>query len=521
MDQAILIRRAAQYFSNKVAVVYGERLWTFEEVNSRANRLANGLLRLGVQKGDRVATLRTNRPEHVEMFFALLKIGAVSVTINPRLTPAEMAWQINNAGASVLIFTEEFANVVSSIAGELPTLRHCIATPPAPSMAMDYEELLAESSDGEPDIELRGEDLADIGYTSGTTGRPRGVMRDRAGWLAVDRNILLDIVPDLEHGDVFLGAQPLYHGVGRFVLPCWIRGATHVIIPKFDPETVLDAVARHGVTIIKTIPTVLVRLLEHADIRRRELRTVRTIVYGAAPMPVDRLRKALEIFGPVFVQLYGQAEAPMCITRLSKADHALAMTSGATRLLSSAGRPFTLCEVRVVDEAGREVPTGEPGEVIVRGDHVMRGYWNAEQGLTEETLRDGWVFTRDIGYFDEHGYLYLVDRKSEMIISGGLNVYPNEVEQVLYEHPAILEAAVIGSPDPVWGELVKACVVPRPGFTLDAQDVINHCSQRLAAYKRPRVVEFFDALPKTAAGKISRSALRAAELKRTGEDREA
>jgi acyl-CoA synthetase (AMP-forming)/AMP-acid ligase II len=280
-----------------------------------------------------------------------------------------------------------------------------------------------------------------------------------------------------------------------------------VIVPEFNAEVAFDTIEKEKVTVVKTVPTVLVRMLAHPDIRKRDLRSVRTIIYGASPMPIEPLRQALQIFGPIFIQNYGQSEAPMTISLLRKEDHILEGEIDKKARLTSAGRPYTLVEVRVVDEHGKDTAVGETGEVIVRGDHVMKEYWQLPQE-TEETLKDGWLHTRDMARVDRDGYIYLVDRKSEMIISGGLNIYPNEVEQVLYEHPAVLEAAVFGVPDKDWGEAVKAVVALKPGMKATEQELIDFCKSRLASYKKPKTIDFIPSLPKSPEGKVLRRAMR-------------
>jgi acyl-CoA synthetase (AMP-forming)/AMP-acid ligase II len=307
----------------------------------------------------------------------------------------------------------------------------------------------------------------------------------------------------LHSGDVLLALQGIYHGAGWFVLPCWLRGVPIAMIPNFsDPEAGLDAIAKFNVSLIKTVPTVLTRLLSLPNVADAWQRSrVRTVVYGGSPMSVRALRDGVEKVGPVFVQLYGQAESPMTITVLRREEH-----SGTH--LSSAGRPVTMAEVRVVDDNDRNVLPGERGEVIVRGDHNMRGYWKQPPDRMLEVVRGGWVHTGDIGTFDDEGFLFLVDRKNEMIVTGGLNVYPNEVEQMLQEHPAVLETAVVGAPDEKWGELVTAVVVLHRPATASETELLAFAASRLPGFKRPRRLTIVDSLPKNAAGKIMRKVVR-------------
>ncbi len=506
MDQARLITRSARLFSEKTAVVFENKRLTFGEVNERANRLANGLARLGIGKGEMVATLRRDCAEHAELFFGLIKGGFVEITLNPRLNAPEISWQIKEPSASIVIFQKNFGELIESIRDALPSVKHFICIDGALPGAVSYEELLAGASPEEPDVMHDLDDLSELRYTSGTTGKPKGIMLPLRSGLCVTRNLLLDMIPDLTPKDTFLALQPLYHGAGWFVLPCWVRGVTQVYVPRYDPEIAIDAIEREGVSVIKTVPTILVRLLAYQELKNHDFGNIRTIIYGASPMPVERLREGLHVFGSVFVQLYGQTEAPMTLTVLRKEEHIVDGSEQEVRRLSSAGRPCTFVDLKIVDEEGVEVKPGEEGEVIVKGDHAMIGYLNREKE-TKEALRDDWLYTGDMGIYDETGYVYLVGRKGDMIISGGLNVYPNEVEQVLYMHPAVKEAAVIGVPDQMWGETIKACVVLKDGNNATEEEIVNFCKERLSSYKKPRSVDFLEDLPKNAMGKIVRREL--------------
>lgn len=506
MDQVRLITRSARLFSDKTAVVFKNKRLTFKEVNERANRLANGLAGLGIGKGEMVATLRRDCLEHAELLFGLIKGGFVEITLNPRLNASETSWQIKEPSASVVIFQKDFEELIESIRNDLPSVKHFICIDSELPGAVSYEELLAGASSEEPDVTLDLDDLAELRYTSGTTGKPKGIMLPLRSGLCVTRNLLLDMIPDLTPSDTFLALQPLYHGAGWFVLPCWVRGVTQVYVPRYDPEIALDAIEREGVSVIKTVPTILVRLMDYQGLSKHNLGTIRTIVYGASPMPVERLKEGLDIFGSVFVQLYGQTEAPMALTVLRKEEHIVDGSEEEVRRLSSAGRPCTLVDLKIVDKQGNEVKPGEEGEVIIKSDHAMTGYLNRKEE-TRKTLRDGWLYTGDIGVNDKAGYVYLVGREGGMIISGGLNVYPNEVEQVLYMHPAVREAAVIGVPDQVWGETIKACVALKDGKNATEEEIVSFCKERLSSYKKPRSVDFLDDLPKNAMGKILRREL--------------
>lgn len=504
IDIKQLIQRAARQFANRPALHTVERSWTFREINERACRLANALRALGVEPNTAVATLRWNRPEHIEISLALLKLGAAMINVNPRLTAEEMQWQIDDSESAVLIAAAEFRETIEQIRGQLSRVKHVLIFGGESGPFSDYETIVKAAAASEPAFPgYSSDNVAYIRYSSGTTGRPKGVIHDQHTILAVTRNLLLDYVGDLNSEDVFLALQGIYHGAGWFVLPCWLRGVPIAMIPNFsDPEAGLDAIARFNVSVVKTVPTVLTRLLAQPEVSDAWRRSrVRTVVYGGSPMSVRALRDGIEKIGQVFVQLYGQAESPMTITVLRREEH-----SG--ERLSSAGRPVTMAEVRVVDDNDGDVLPGERGEVIVRGDHNMRGYWKQPAERMLEVVRGGWVHTGDIGTFDDDGFLFLVDRKNEMIVSGGLNVYPNEVEQVLQEHPAVLETAVVGAPDERWGELVTAVVVLHSPGTASENELLSFAAARLPGFKRPRRVSIVDSLPKNAAGKIMRKVVR-------------
>ncbi len=504
VDIKFLIQRAAGQFSGHPALITPERTWSFREIDERACRLANALLAAGVRPNTSVATIRWNRPEHIEIALALLKIGAAMINVNPRLTPQEMAWQIEDSESIVVLAAAEFREALEEVEHDLDHVRRVVIFGGDAGHYVDYEKELADASPSEPTVS--GYSMDNVGYiryTSGTTGKPKGVVHDQHTILAVTRNLLLDYTPDLVHGDVLLALQGIYHGAGWFALPCWLRGVPIAIIKDFsDPEAGLAAIKRFNVSLIKTVPTILTRILAVPGIADtwRETRA-RTIVYGGSPMSVKALGEGIDKIGRVFVQLYGQAESPMTISVLKKHEH----TEGR---LGSAGRPITMAEVRTVDDDDHPTPLGEPGEVVVRGDHNMRGYWKQPAELTANVVRNGFVHTGDIGVLDDEGFLFLVDRKNEMIVSGGLNVYPNEVEQVLYEHPAVLEAAAVGAPDDKWGEVVTAAVVLHQGAHAEERELLDFAAAKLAKFKQPRRIMFMESLPKNAAGKIMRKVVR-------------
>ncbi|MBI5967271.1 MAG: AMP-binding protein [Deltaproteobacteria bacterium] len=421
---------------------------------------------------------------------------------------AELLFQFNDSGSEALILQHCYSGLLRPILGQLQTVKHFICFDGQESGMLEYEQLIADASPLEPDLELNLDDLGELRYTSGTTGTPKGIMLPYRSWLAVSRILLLDQMPFLESRDRFLALQPLYHGAGWRILPIWIRGATHFVVPHFDPDVAFDLIEKEKITVIKTVPTLILRLLDSPDIKKRDLSSLRAIIFGASPMPVERLKQAIDVFGPVFIQGYGQTEAAVSICALKIEDYSYEEPMKRAKRLGSVGRPYTMVQVKVVNSEGQEVVPGELGELIVKGDHIMTGYLNRPEE-TAKTIRHGWVHTNDLATLDEDGYIYLTGgRKTEMIITGGLNVFPNEVEQVLYQHPAVAEAAVIGVPDPEWGEAIKACIVLKEGLQASAEELSNFCKERLSSYKKPRTIDFFTELPKNAAGKILHRELR-------------
>jgi acyl-CoA synthetase (AMP-forming)/AMP-acid ligase II len=511
MNVKSLIHRAVKEYPDHPALVYGNIRRTFRELHERSNRLSNGLLRMGIRKGDRVGMLLRNGVEFIEIDLALSQTGIVRVPLNARLTGKDHEYTLNDSGARTLIFGEEFTEAVHEIRGQLKTVTEFVRVSQGLSKknvldALDFEGLIKGSPSDDPSGEIDEEDLHTLFYTSGTTGKPKGAMLTQKSWANVAINLVLDYGPITEN-DVILNTQPLSHGAGFFVLPFFIKGATNVLIPEFKPSTVFETIERERVTVLKLVPTTLNQLTESPEKSRYDLSSLKLIIYGGSPIAVPRLIEAIQFFGKKIAQLYGQAEAPMCITTLSKDDHIIEGPEEVVKRLSSAGKPCLNVEVKVVDETDKEVPTGEVGEVIVKGYHIMKGYWNLPQA-TEDVMKDGWVHTGDMGYFDSKGYLFLVDRKRDVIISGAFNIYPKEVEDVIVTHPHVKEVAVIGVPDEKWGEAVKAVVVPKEGSQITEQEIIDHCRDHMASFKKPKSVDVVKDLPRNPYGKVLKTALR-------------
>jgi long-chain acyl-CoA synthetase len=512
MNVGSVVSRAARMYGQYAAIECDGKTMTFADVNGNANRVANALRARGYAAGTRIAMMLRNQIEFPEVDFGIAKAGLVSVQINPMLGSSDVRAILEDSQAALLVFDLSLCEVIEACGSTSSDMAFvAIGGGDRPEWASDYLALLAAASPDEPPPVLQPNALYRLAYTSGTTGQPKGVMLTHSAVLAVAYNLLLEFGP-VFRGHRLLHLQPLCHGTGMFVLPWFMRGGTSVVHPRFDAERVIESRRLERVDCIKLVPTMLVRMLELGEGRLSELRGVGTIIYGASPMPVDRLRQGIDVLGPIFAQLYGQSESPMTITVLPKEDHVVRGSEDIKRL-ASAGRPWTNVDVRVLTEDGQDAPTDAEGEVVVWGPQNMVGYWN-RPAETAKTLVDGWVHTRDIGTFDERGYLYVLDRKDDMIITGGLNVYPRQVEDVLYQHGSVSEAVVVGVPDSRWGERVVAVVSLRSSEKVTTAALIQHCRDRLSRYRVPKDVVFVERIPKTAFGKISRKQVKQELLKR-------
>ncbi len=516
MNVAHLLDWSARRHGDRTAFVAGDREFTFHEVDDRSNRLAAALIELGVAKRDRVGVLVSNRPEYLEAEFAIAKAGAVRVPMLISLTPAEVRGAIEHTGISAVVASDDSVDTLrQALEGLDRTVEVIVIGAEAPN-AHAYEDLIAGSAPvGLPD--LVEDDLYAIRVTGGTTGAPKAVAMSHRCMVSVINNMLLNwpVAAD----DVVLSVHPLSHASGMISYPFWARGAKNVIRPAFgfDAEAFLEDVERHRVTAVFLIPTVLNYLLDSPALETTDHSSLRSVIYGGAPIPLARLRQALDLFGPVFIQIYGTTEAPNALTTLLPHEHLIAedeevADDDVPARLSSAGREVLNVEVRVVLPDGRRAAAGEVGEVISRGPHTMDGYWGNDE-LTAQRLRDGWVHTGDMGKFDEDGYLYIVDRKDDMVITGGFNVWPAEVEGAICEHPAVRETAVFGVEHDRWGEAVAAAVVLRPGEALDQEELTAFLGERLARYKVPKCVVFrSEPIPKSAVGKNLRRKAREAHI---------
>jgi len=508
MNAGYFLIRAAERYPDRPAWIDARRVVTFREAADRVGRLAQVLASLGGQPGDRVALLMPNCPEGLEAILAPIQAGMAAVPMNIRLHPDEHAYMLNDSGAFALIAGAEFRSHVSRMRERLETVKHFIFTGPGGGEDLGYESLLERQASAASGPAIEPEDLAWIFYTSGTTGHPKGAMLTHRVLITMAEQFLLDIdaaVPT----DVLLHAAPITHGSGLSMFHHLARGSASAFpaVRSFDPVGIFEAIQRYRATTMFLVPTMINMLLGSPERARFDLSSLKTVFYGGAPMYVEQLTEALRVFGPIFVQVFGQGEAPMTCTSLPKDEHVGDGDPVKLRRLGSAGRATTAVQVRIVDEDDRPVPPDTLGEIVVRGDLVMKGYWNKPEA-TAETLRGGWLHTGDIGSLDPDGYLYITDRKKDMIISGGSNIYPREIEEVICQHPAVFEVSVIGVPDDKWGEAVKALVVLRPGESATEALLIEHCKRHLASYKKPQSVEFLPVLPKNAYGKVLKRELR-------------
>ena len=481
----------------------GDRAWTWAELAERVERCAAGLVAEGVRPGTRVAVLEKNDPACVEMAYGAGRAGAVLTVVNWRLAPEEWHYVLADSAAELLVVGAEFAAAAEQLRGRLPQLRRVVVLGGPDD---EYEPWLAAHAPGSvalPDAEP--DDVVLQLYTSGTTGFPKGVMLTHRNVAAHNAAALQVVAPSPD--TVAMVPMPLYH-VGGISYALWnlAAGARTVVVREPVPSLLLETIEQQGVTDTFLVPALIAVLLQDPTLARRDLSGLRHLLYGASPMPEPLMRAALARFPGILGQVYGMTELSGAVTYLSPEDHT--GTAHPERLLS-AGRPYPGVEARVVDGDGRGLPVGERGELLVRSRQCMAGYWRQPEATAETLVDGGWLRTGDVARLDEGGYVYLEDRVKDMVVSGGENVYPAEVERVLLLHPAVAEVAVIGVPDERWGETVKACVVPAPGATVDAAELIAHCRASLAGYKRPTSVDVLDALPRNATGKVLRRELRA------------
>jgi acyl-CoA synthetase (AMP-forming)/AMP-acid ligase II len=501
---AQLFERSYRDYATRKAVKTDTGDWTYAELGERVRRIIGGLVARGMAPGDRGVVLLDNCPEFLEIDQALFVGGFVRCAVSVRLHLREVVHILTDCGATTAFVSPPWADALSTVRDQLPELRLVVTVAGGPGdVTLDR---LREAAPTAVETPL-ATDPAAILYTSGTTGLPKGATLSQGNWATMVRNELLELPPVVD-GDLVLHVAPLSHLSGYVAPSYFVRGATHLASARFDAAQTLRLIEQHAVTILPMVPTMMNLLVLAAEQVDGDYSSLHTVVYAGSAIAPDRLVRAREVFGDVFVQFYGLSEIPIPIACLSREDHRFDPAQGVAGPRAAAGRRSPGGGVELLGDDGTTVPRGEVGEIMVRGEQLMMGYWGRPDATTEMIDEQGWARTGDLGRFDEEGYLHIVDRKKDMVVTGGFNVYPTEIENIVSTLPAVAEVAVVGVPDDTWGEALKAVVVVREGHTLSADEVTDVCRRHLAAYKKPRSVEFVPELPKTGSGKIMRRRLR-------------
>jgi fatty-acyl-CoA synthase len=509
-----LLPKALKLHPGKEAVVCGDARMDYQTLAERVWQLCQGLISLGLRRNERVAIIHENSNEFLEAYFAAAHLGAILVPLNFRLAPRELAMILNDSETRILISQGHFHDKVSQIPRSVASIERLIWTrmdgEPSGSRELTYESLLASQRPAPPpDQGIRDDDVAHLYYTSGTTGRPKGVMLTHKNVKGHALGTIAEL--HLTDSDNWFHVAPLFHlaeAWATFAIT-WV-GGKHVILPTFDPPKVLQMIQEEKITLSNLIPTMLNLMVNHPDVKKYDYSSLRVLLSGGAPIAPETVRKIIDAFKCDYIQTYGMTETSPYLTLSILKDHLKDLPwEEQLQFKAKTGREFVNVSLRVVDDRGNDVPTDnqQVGEIIVRGDTVTPGYWNLPEE-TQGAIRDGWLYTGDLAVIDEEQYVTIVDRKKDMILTGGENVYSTEVENVLYQHQAILEAAVIGVPDPHWGEAVKACVVLKEGCEATEEEIISFCKKDLAGYKAPKSIDFLTALPKSGSGKIYKRGLR-------------
>lgn len=506
LNLASLLEQSARRDPGKLAVIMDEHRLRYAELNGAANKLANALVHLGIKPGDKVAIMLPNTPHFPIAYYAILKTGATVVPLNVLFKSNEVAYHLEDSDAVALIVWEGFAGEAATGFFKVENCQHLIvvqapgSTNELPNGAHAFNQLLADNVPVFDTVQTRPDDTAVILYTSGTTGRPKGAELTHFN-MFFNAMISATKVIEIQPSDVGMAVLPLFHSFGQTCVmnTCLYAGATITLLPRFEPVKAFEVLARDKVTIFAGVPTMYFYLLNHPEADQYDLSTLRRCVSGGAAMPVEVMHAFNKKYNVTILEGYGLSETSP-VASFNHLDR--------EPKPGSIGTSIWGVEMRVVNPEGQPVAAGELGEIVIRGHNVMKGYYKRPEA-TAEAIRHGWFHTGDLARIDEDGYFFIVDRVKDMIIRGGFNVYPREIEEVLYGHPAVAEAAVIGVPDPAMGEEIRAVIALKPGHTASEQEIIDYCSERLAAYKYPRSVEFREVLPKTATGKILKRELKA------------
>ena len=492
-------RKGDKIHPEKTAIVFEDHRISYSQLDERVNRLANALIGLGCEKGERLAILSENTHKYMEVYFAAAKAGMSITPLNFRLSNSELVHITNNSEAVIFLAGDGYESRTRTIRPQLENIREWIALDNPAEEFRFYEDLIGGASTDDPLVEVDEDDLAILMYTGGTTGLPKGVMLSHRNILSAMYGLIISY--SLTRHDTECFILPLFHISLWPVLCVLMVGGTVVILRRPDLDKLLESVQYERCTHIVLVPTLVTWILDVPNLEDFDLSSLRLITYAGSPMPAAVLRRSVDKFGPIFSQGYGLTEAAPLVTSMYAEDHHF--EGPKARLLKSVGKEGPTVEVTIFDENDSPVRAGEVGEIVVRGKNIMKGYWKNPE-LTKEILRGGWLHTGDVGTMDKEGYIYLVDRKADMIVTGGENVYPKETEDAIYEHPAVQECAVVSAPDEKWGERVQAVVVLNDDHSVTEKELIAHCKERLAGYKCPKKIEFWRELPKTPIGKILR-----------------
>ena len=512
MNTTDFLSIATSICPDRVAIIFEVNRNTFSQLGERVDRLASALSALGVKKGDRVAMLQVNCNQFVEAYFAAAKLGAIYVPLNFRVKGDELTYMLNSSESGTLLIGERYIDLVNSLRTNLSSVRHFISIESRRDGMLAYEEMIASSPADEVITEIDDDDTTILMYTAGTTGQPKGVMLSHNSFAVYVLENVTPADPELEERNIL--TVPLYHVAGIQAMMAAIYGGRTLIMERqFEAKEWMELAESEKANRAMMVPTMLKQLMDHPEFGEHDLSSLKVITYGAAPMPFEVIKKALDVFpGISFINAFGQTETASTITTLGPEDHVISGTEEERekklRRLSSIGRPMSDVEMKIVGEDGQELPVGQVGEIVARGPRVMTGYWKDEEKTKKTIDKDGWVHTGDMGYMDEDGYFYLAGRATDMIIRGGENISPEEVEAVLLTHPKVDEAAVIGVPDEEWGEQPKVIVVLKQGEPATAGEIMEYCRERLASFKRPRSVVFVDELPRNQMGKVLKRVLR-------------